>query len=98
MPRVDDMTAETITANVLMVDDHPPNLVALEAVLEPLGCRLGSASSRSDALRRLLRDEFAVILLDALMPDLHRVRNAALLQQREPTRLVPITFITANHT
>src|SRR5437868_1513248 len=52
------------TGGILLVDDHPENLAALEAVLEPLGERMVSADSGEQALRALLREEFAVILLD----------------------------------
>ncbi len=80
---------------VLLVDDEPDNLVALTAVLEPLGRELVSASSGEEALRLLLRQEFAVILLDVRMPGLDGFETAALIKQRERTRYVPIIFVTA---
>src|SRR3954469_18460234 len=56
--------AEPLTARILLVDDHRSNLLALEAILEPLGQQLVFASSGQEALRHLLREDFAVILLD----------------------------------
>jgi len=85
------------TASVLLVDDHPPNLFALEAVLEPLGARLVRASSGTEALECLLREDFAVIVLDVQMPGLDGFETAALIRQRERTREVPILFVTAIH-
>jgi PAS domain S-box-containing protein len=82
-------------ANVLLVDDRPENLLALEAILEPLGQTLLSAHSGEDALRQLLRHDVAVILLDVQMPDLDGFETAALIKQRERTSYVPIIFITA---
>ena len=80
---------------VLLVDDHEENLVALEAVLEPLGCRLAKARSGEQALKALLQDEFAVILLDVQMPGLDGFETAELIRGRERTRAVPIIFVTA---
>ena len=82
-------------ARVLLVDDEPGNLLALTAVLEPLGCELVSASSGEQALRPLLHQEFAVILLDVRMPGLDGFETAALIKQRERTRHIPIIFVTA---
>ncbi|MGH9277592.1 MAG: hybrid sensor histidine kinase/response regulator [Acidimicrobiales bacterium] len=80
---------------VLLVDDRPENLLALEAVLEPLGLDLVSVRSGDDALRRLLADEFAVIILDVQMPVLDGFETARLIKGRERTRHVPIIFLTA---
>jgi PAS domain S-box-containing protein len=82
-------------SNVLLVDDHRENLVALEAILEPLGNELVSVTSGEAALRELLRREFALILLDVQMPGLDGFETAALIKQRERTRSVPIIFVTA---
>ena len=82
-------------AAILLVDDHDENLLALEAVLEPTGCRLVSARSGDDALRALLRDDFAVILLDVQMPGLDGFETAELIRARERSRAVPIIFVTA---
>jgi PAS domain S-box-containing protein len=82
-------------ASVLLVDDEPDNLVALTAVLEPLGRELIQAASGEDALKLLLRQEFAAILLDVRMPGLDGFETAALIKQRERTRHIPIIFVTA---
>nr|WP_224245016.1 response regulator EpsF [Hyalangium gracile] len=79
-----------------MVDDHPSNLLALEAILEPLGQRLVRASSGQEALRHLLREDFAVILLDVQMPDLDGFETARLIRQRQRSRYTPIIFLTAH--
>jgi signal transduction histidine kinase len=87
--------AERIVPNVLLVDDRPENLIALEAVLKPLGARLFKARSGEEALLQLLRETFAVILLDVQMPKLDGLQTAELIKQREQTRHIPIIFITA---
>jgi len=82
--------------SLLLVDDRPQNLLALQAILEPLGHELVTASSGAEALRRLLhRDDFAVILLDVQMPDLDGFEVAEVIKQRERTSLIPIIFLTA---
>ena len=81
--------------NILLVDDRAENLLALDAILEPLGERLVRAHSGDEALKCLLTDEFAVILLDVQMPGLNGFETAELIKSRERTRLVPIIFITA---
>jgi PAS domain S-box-containing protein len=80
---------------VLLVDDHEENLLALEAVLEPLGCRLTRARSGEEALKALLQQQFAVILLDVQMPGLDGFETAELIRGRERTRSIPIIFVTA---
>ncbi|MFP2927226.1 GAF domain-containing protein [Pyxidicoccus sp. 3LG] len=80
---------------VLLVDDNAANLVSLEAILEPLGVRMDKASSGEQALRFLLREDYAVILLDVRMAGLSGFETAALIKQRERTRNVPIIFLTA---
>jgi PAS domain S-box-containing protein len=82
-------------ANVLLVDDRPENLLALEGILEPLGQNLLYAHSGEDALRQLLLEEVAVILLDVQMPELDGFETAALIKQRERTKHIPIIFVTA---
>ena len=81
--------------NILLVDDRPENLLALEGILEPLGQNLLFAHSGEDALRQLLLHDVAVILLDVAMPDLDGFETAALIKQRERTRHIPIIFVTA---
>jgi PAS domain S-box-containing protein len=85
-------------ANILLVDDRPENLLALEAILEPLGQNLVRAGSGEDALKRLLRDDFALILLDVQMPGLDGFQTAAYIRRRERTRNIPIIFLTAIYT
>lgn len=79
---------------MLLVDDKEANLLALEAILEPLGCTLVRADSGRAALRQLLFRDFAVILLDVMMPDLDGIATAALIKQRQATRHIPIIFLT----
>ena len=81
--------------NILLVDDRAENLLALEAILEPLGERLVRAHSGDEALKCLLTDEYAVILLDVQMPGLNGFETAELVKARERTRTVPIIFLTA---
>ena len=95
--RPDADIAGTPQASILLVDDHPANLVALEATLAPLGQRLVSASSGREALKALLVDEFAVILLDVQMPDLDGFETAALIRAHPRTAQIPIIFVTAIH-
>jgi PAS domain S-box-containing protein len=83
------------TARILMVDDRPENLLALEALLEPLGHKLVRANSGEEALRALLKDDYAVILLDVQMPDMNGFECATLIKTRERSRLTPIIFLTA---
>src|SRR5919202_2190790 len=80
---------------VLLVDDMPQNLLALEAMLGDLGLALVRAQSGAEALRQVLQDDFAVILLDVLMPDMDGLETAALIRARERSRDTPIIFITA---
>ncbi len=89
------MKAPSDSPAVLLVDDHVSNLVSLEAILEPLGVRMDKACSGEQALRFLLREDYAVILLDVRMAGLSGFETAALIKQRERTRNVPIIFLTA---
>lgn len=82
-------------AKLLLVDDHPANLTALEAVFAPLGCELVFAASGEEALRALLREEFAAILLDVQMPGLDGFQTASLIRKRPRSRHIPIVFLTA---
>ena len=84
--------------NILLVDDQPANLVALEAMLEDLGQNLVRAESGREALKRLLSDDFAVILLDVKMPEMDGFETAELIRQRDRSRHTPILFLTAADT
>jgi PAS domain S-box-containing protein len=84
-----------MNASILMVDDQPENLLALGAILEPLGCNLVEAHSGSEALKYLLKEEFALILMDVQMPGIDGFETATLIKEREKTRHIPIIFVTA---
>ncbi|MBS4210858.1 PAS domain S-box protein [Neobacillus rhizophilus] len=81
--------------NILMVDDRPENLLALEAVLASPNYRLVKAGSGEEALKCVLKQDFAVILLDVQMPGLSGFETAKLIKAREKSKFVPIIFITA---
>lgn len=80
---------------ILLVDDQPDNLLSAEAVLESLGQQIVKAESGREALRHLLDDDFAVILLDIMMPEMDGFETASLIRQRERSRHTPIIFLTA---
>src|SRR5439155_5367509 len=80
---------------ILLVDDYAPNLVALEAALEPLEQRLVKASSGEEALKFLLSDSCALILLDVNMPGQDGFETADLIRARPRNREIPILFVTA---
>ena len=82
-------------AKILLVDDRAENITALEAILSSLNQVLVPARSGDAALKALLSDEFAVILLDVLMPGMDGFETAAHIKQRPKTRDVPIIFLTA---
>jgi len=81
--------------SVLLVDDRPENLLALTAVLEPLEVRLVSAGSGEEALRALLGEDFAVVLLDVQMPGMDGFETAGYIRGRERSARTPIIFLTA---
>ncbi len=85
------------TVNILLVDNEPGGLLALEAILEPLGQRLITARSGQEALRELLAHDFALILLDIQMPEMDGFRTAELIRERERSRHTPIIFLTASY-
>jgi PAS domain S-box-containing protein len=89
------MAAPRLKPKVLIVDDRNDNLVAMQAVLAPLDCGVATASSGEEALKALLQDDYAVILLDVQMPGLDGFETAQLIKARERTREIPIIFVTA---
>src|SRR5918992_1587064 len=84
--------------NILMVDDSPTNLLALETILQAPDRNLVSAASGEDALRYLLNNEVAVILMDVYMPGIDGLDTAELIRGRDKSRNIPIIFLTADST
>ncbi|HKQ06444.1 MAG TPA: response regulator [Blastocatellia bacterium] len=89
--------AQESQVHILLVDDRPENLLALEATLGYLGQNLIMASSGREALKLLLDQDFALILLDVHMPDMDGFETAALIRDREKSQSIPIIFLTAMH-
>jgi PAS domain S-box-containing protein len=89
------MAASRLRPKVLLVDDRADNLVAMQAVLTPLDCAVATAGSGEEALKALLQDDYAVILLDVQMPGMDGFETARLIKARERTRSIPIIFVTA---
>ena len=83
------------TVSILLVDDDATKRFALRTILAPLGEDVVEASSGADALRQLLRKEFAVVLLDVRMPTMDGFETAQLIRQRPRSELTPIIFVTA---
>src|SRR4051794_24722091 len=83
-------------ANILLVDDRLENLLTLESLLDGVGANLVRAASGREALRRVLQDDYAVILLDVQMPEMDGFETATLIRSREQSRFTPIIFITAH--
>src|SRR5712671_3539295 len=81
--------------NILVVDDVPEKLIALEAILDDLGHNIVSVGSGREALRRLLHQDFALILLDVNMPEMDGFETAALIRQRPKSEHTPIIFVTS---
>jgi CheY-like chemotaxis protein len=81
-------------AGILIVDDMEENLIALEAVLGPLDQRLVRAHSGEEALKAMLRQDFAVVLLDVLMPGMDGFETAANMKRLDQTKDVPIILLT----
>jgi CheY-like chemotaxis protein len=89
------MTESLGRARILIVDDRPENLLALEVILEPLGHELIRAESGPEALRALLHHDCAVILLDVQMPGMNGFECAEIIKSRERTKHIPVIFLTA---
>src|SRR5947209_5267690 len=81
--------------NILIVDDLPEKILGLEMILQDLGQNIVPARSGRDALRRLLEQDFAVILLDVNMPDMDGFETAQMIRQRPRSEHTPIIFVTA---
>src|SRR5438874_8688309 len=82
-------------ASILLVDDNPANLLALRALLEELGHNLVDAHSGEEALQRAQAEDFAVILLDVLMPGMSGFETAEQIRGNDRSRHIPIIFLTA---
>jgi CheY-like chemotaxis protein len=82
-------------AKILLVDDEPKSLYALQELLSTLGENLMTAQSGEEALRLALKNDFAVILLDVRMPGIDGFETAKLIRNRERSRLTPVIFLTA---
>ena len=80
---------------ILLVDDHPANLLVLESVLAELDEILVSVPCGEQALRKLLDDEFAAVLMDVQMPTMSGFETAGLIRSHPRSRTVPIIFLTA---
>jgi signal transduction histidine kinase len=83
------------TVKILIVDDRPENLHAMQVTLAPLGVAMLTAGSGNEALALMLRHEFALVLLDVQMPGMDGFETATLMQNNQATRGVPIIFVTA---
>ena len=81
--------------NILLVDDRRENLLALAAILSPLGHTIVAASSGEEALKHVLHQDFAVILLDVQMPEMDGFETAELIRGRRRSQHIPIIFLTA---
>ncbi|HEY6560329.1 MAG TPA: ATP-binding protein [Polyangiaceae bacterium] len=87
--------AKDVRASILIVDDHPANLLAVEAILLPLEHEIISVKSGEEALKQLLTHDFAVILMDVQMPGLDGFQTTRIIKERERSKHIPIIFLTA---
>jgi signal transduction histidine kinase len=87
--------SQDLQPTILLVDDQPANLLALEGALAPLGYRVLTAGSGGEALRLLLKQDVVLIVMDVHMPELDGYETTALIRQRQQTRDVPIIFLSA---
>jgi diguanylate cyclase (GGDEF)-like protein len=92
----DGVTVDGSSVPVLMVDDNPTKRFALKAILAPLGFVIIEAESGVEALRCLMEQDFAVILLDVHMPVMNGFETAAMIRKRKQSEMTPIIFITAH--
>ena len=84
-------------ANILLVDDQPARLLTYRAILEPLGHNLVAVNSGLEALEALMKQEFAVVLLDVKMPGMDGFETAALIHDHPRFETTPIIFVTGVH-
>ncbi len=89
------MANNTEKPRILVVDDRPENLLAMEHVLSSLDIEFVGANSGNDALTKMIHDDFALVLLDVQMPDMDGIEVASLMRDRDATRHTPIIFVTA---
>jgi signal transduction histidine kinase len=87
--------SDSLQASILIVDDDHASLMAMREVLTTLGARLVTASSGEEALRRVLDDDFAAILMDVRMPGIDGFTTASMIRERKRSRYTPIIFLTA---
>ncbi|HEX7896544.1 MAG TPA: ATP-binding protein [Planctomycetota bacterium] len=90
-----DETDKPVKARVLIVDDQPENLIALETILDDLDLTVVRASSGEEALRLLFAEDYAVVLLDVRMPGMDGFETASFIRARPRSRHIPIIFVTA---
>src|SRR5687768_4945278 len=95
MFEVSDRTSDEAPVNVLLVDDRPDNLLVMETILADLNQNLICATSAREALKFLLVEDVALILLDVQMPGLSGFEFAELIRERERTQHTPIIFVSA---
>lgn len=88
-------TKEKNKVKILIVDDHPENLIALEKTLKPLDLDVYKATSGNQALQLMLEENFVLVLLDVMMPIMDGFEVAKLMHQNEITKHIPIVFLTA---
>ena len=81
---------------ILIVDDRPENLVALEAILESINCKILKAESGQETLEVVLQHDIALIILDVMMPGMDGFETARLIRGKKRTSKIPIIFITAS--
>src|SRR6202048_1994001 len=93
-PREEGQPREKV--KILLVDDNPDNLVSIEAALDALNQEIVSARSGTEALRYLLENDFAAILLDVKMPDMDGFETAEFIRWRKRRQHTPILFLTAD--
>ncbi|WP_205525823.1 response regulator [Pyxidicoccus trucidator] len=94
MPETTSPRPSSAQVSILLVDDLPANLFALECILAPTGYRLVRAASGQEALRRVLDEDFAAILLDLRLGDMTGAEVLSLLRERERSRRIPVMLLS----